>query len=91
MLCRQRGTVKTISLASIRRTRQMAVRSDRIHAVYHGMPLPGSDESGDYDRVRRMLTPSAPQPLASQCLAAAPSPPLVHRSGNLVFWSLMRP
>jgi hypothetical protein len=31
-----------------------AVRSDRIHAVYRGIPLPGPDESGHYEWVKRM-------------------------------------
>ena len=46
---------------SIRRTRQRAARSDRIHAVYHGIPLPGPDESGHYERVGQMLATSVPQ------------------------------
>ena len=37
-----------------------AVRSDRIHAVYHGIPLHGPDESGHYELVVRMLTLGRP-------------------------------
>ena len=41
-----------------------AVRSDRIHAVFHGLPLHGPDESGHYKLVVRMLTsPNCRSPL----------------------------
>ena len=33
-----------------------AVRSDRIHAVFHRIPPHGPDESGHYERVGRMFT-----------------------------------
>ena len=36
-----------------------AVRTDRIHAVFHGILLHGPDESGHYERVGRTLTVAA--------------------------------